>query len=272
MCAVCANPDAAGVQFSRSRTITHRTDSPSLTRFTRGLHVKPVRCLLDCISVFESGHVQLGQGMKPKLTKLMQGLWVPALLVVAACTPAAGGQDPVDVVLKTELGDITLRLNMDEAPVSAGAFLQRVDEGRYGSDASGFYRIVTHDNDNGSPLINVVQGGLIDVPDEVEGVAHESSAQTGLLNVEGSIALARGDVGTGSPAYFFINVTDNPGLDHGETRNPDAQGFAVFAHVVEGMDVVRSIHTTSADADAEDEYMAGQMLAEPIRFQARRAR
>lgn len=204
------------------------------------------------------------------MSKLLGGFLFPVLLIASACAPVVGEADQADVILQTELGEITLRLKTEAAPVSAGAFLQWVEEGRYGTETSGFYRVVTHENDNGSPLINVVQGGLIDVPADVDGVAHESSADTGLLNVEGSVALARGDIGTGSPAYFFINVTDNPGLDHGELRNPDGQGFAVFAHVIDGMDVVRAIHTTRADADVEDEYMAGQMLAEPIHFRARR--
>ena len=117
-------------------------------------------------------------------------------------------------------------------------------------------------------MINIVQGGLIDVPESVEGVVHESSEQTGLRNIAGSVALARGETDTASPTYFFVNVTDNPGLDHGQPRNPDGQGFAVFGHVVEGMDIILAIHTTPASEQAEDAYMAGQMLADPVRFTA----
>lgn len=198
---------------------------------------------------------------------------IMALAGLAALTACSGQSSQTlaqhtDVVLATEHGDIVIRLDREAAPQSSAAFLSWVEEGRYDARTSGFYRIVSHQNDNGSPLINVVQGGLIDVPESVEGVVHESSAQTGLRNIAGSVALARGEIDTASPAYFFVNVTDNPGLDHGQPRNPDGQGFAVFGHVVEGMDIILAIHDTPASAQAEDAYMAGQMLADPVRFTA----
>lgn len=193
------------------------------------------------------------------------------LAVLGACSgPSSPPHDQyTDIVLATERGEIVIRLDLEAAPQSSAAFLHWVEEGRYVAQTSGFYRIVSHENDNGAPRINVVQGGLIDVPESVEGVVHESSAQTGLRNIAGSVALARGEIDTASPAYFFVNVTHNPGLDHGQLRNPDGQGFAVFGHVVEGMDIIRAIHTTPASAQAEDAYMAGQMLADPVRFTAR---
>lgn len=192
------------------------------------------------------------------------------LAVLGACSgPSSAPQAPhTDVVLATERGEIVIRLDREAAPQSSAAFLSWVEEGRYIPRTSGFYRIVSHANDNGTPLINIVQGGLIDVPESVEGVVHESSEQTGLPNIAGSVALARGEIDTASPAYFFVNVTDNPGLDHGQLRNPDGQGFAVFGHVVEGMDIILAIHDTPASAQAEDAYMAGQMLADPVRFTA----
>ena len=191
-----------------------------------------------------------------------------AAMVVAACSPAA--ETPARAVLVTDIGNIVIELETEAAPASSEAFLNWVDEGRFNRDVAGFYRIVNHDNDNGEPLINIIQGGLIAVPADVDGVTHESTAQTGLANTAGTLALARGDIGTASPAYFFINVTDNPGLDHGALRNPDGQGFAVFGRVVEGMDVVEAIHQRASDGEADSEYLAGQILSEPVRFNATR--
>ena len=77
--------------------------------------------------------------------------------------------------------------------------------------------------------------------------------------------MARGLVGTAS-TEFFICVGDQPGLDFGEGRNADGQGFAAFGKVVEGMDVVRRINGLSADAPSGSEYTKGQILAQPVRI------
>ena len=75
--------------------------------------------------------------------------------------------------------------------------------------------------------------------------------------------MARGDVGTAS-SEFFICLGDQPGLDYGNVRNPDEQGFAAFGRVVSGMDVVRRINHSRADAPSESDYTKGQILTEPV--------
>jgi peptidyl-prolyl cis-trans isomerase A (cyclophilin A) len=84
--------------------------------------------------------------------------------------------------------------------------------------------------------------------------------------------MARGDVGTAS-SEFFICLGDQPGLDYGDVRNPDKQGFAAFGQVVSGMDVVRKINQSPADAPSDSEYTKGQILTEPVAiFSIRRAK
>jgi len=65
-----------------------------------------------------------------------------------------------------------------------------------------------------------------------------------LSNVRGSLAMAR----TGDPhsatAQFFINTVDNNFLDFRGESGP-AWGYAVFAQVIEGMDVVDAIRAVS---------------------------
>ena len=63
---------------------------------------------------------------------------------------------------------------------------------------------------------------------------------------------------------------DQPSLDFGGTRNPDAQGFAAFGKVIEGMDLIREINAMEADAPTDDDYVRGQILPEPVRFRAKR--
>jgi peptidyl-prolyl cis-trans isomerase A (cyclophilin A) len=77
--------------------------------------------------------------------------------------------------------------------------------------------------------------------------------------------MARGDVGTAS-SEFFICIGDQPGLDYGNVRNPDQQGFAAFGQVVSGMDAVRKINRLPADAPSESEYTRGQILSEPVKI------
>jgi peptidyl-prolyl cis-trans isomerase A (cyclophilin A) len=188
-----------------------------------------------------------------------------ALLLAAAGATADDRSATVEtVLLETRLGSITIEVYTDRAPLSSRSFLDYLDRGLI--EESVFYRVVTHDNDNGSPVISVVQGGLLDENRMLPPVAHESTEETGLLHVDGAVSLARAAPGTGSAGAFFICVGENPALDFGATRNPDKQGFAVFGQVVAGMDVVRAIQELPADQPTDIEYFKGQLLREPVKI------
>ena len=171
------------------------------------------------------------------------------------------------VGIETEFGMIVVQLYPKKAPASAGDFLKYVDEGRYGG--AGFYRVVRSDNDNGSPKIDAIQGGLPDTSG-LPGIAHESTRTTGLRHVDGALSLARGAPGTGNAGTFFIAIGDQPALDHGAARNPDRQGFAVFGRVVSGMKVVRKIHAVPAAQLGGSDYTKGQILKNPILIRSAR--
>ena len=187
------------------------------------------------------------------------------ILGLILCWTCQAEENP-RVVLETELGAITIEVMIDAAPISGGDFLTYVEKGLYPGE--GFYRVVrSADNDNGSPKIDVIQGGVLDESRRLEPVAHETTEATGIQHTDGTISLARGDVGTGSAAYFFITVGDQPSLDFGGTRNADGQGFAAFGRVVDGMAVVRKIHELDPELfESGEGYMAGQLLKEPLRF------
>jgi peptidyl-prolyl cis-trans isomerase A (cyclophilin A) len=191
------------------------------------------------------------------MIRLLQSLFV--LLMAAGCTAS----NPVTrhVVLTTSLGDIELELYPDQAPLTVDNFLRLVD-GHHLEGAS-FYRTVMPENDNGSPVIAVIQGGLGDAAGPFPAIAHESTAATGLAHLDGSISMARAGVGTAT-TEFFICIGDQPALDFGGTRNKDGQGFAVFGRVVAGMDVVRAIHQSPANAATDDAYVRNQILTEPV--------
>ena len=40
--------------------------------------------------------------------------------------------------------------------------------------------LVNEDNDRGSPIIEVIQGGLGDAAENFEGIAHETTEETGI--------------------------------------------------------------------------------------------
>ena len=173
------------------------------------------------------------------------------------------------VILTTPLGEIEIELYAEQAPISVANFLQYVDGGHL--DGATFYRVVSPDNDNGSPVISVIQGGIGNAPSPFAPIAHETTEQTGLRHVDGTISMARGAVGTAA-SEFFICIDDQPALDFGALRNPDGQGFAAFGRVIAGMHVVRAIHNEPADAPTSDEYVSGQIIEEPIMIRSARRR
>ena len=174
---------------------------------------------------------------------------------------AAAAVRVVRVLMVTSLGDIELELYPDKAPITVAGFLRLVDGGHL--EGGTFYRVVSPDNDNGSPVISVIQGGIGDAESPIPPMAHETTADSGLPHRNGSISMARAEVGTAT-TEFFICIGDQPALDFGGARNDDGQGFAVFGRVVDGMDIVRAIHESPADAPSEFEYFRGQLLEEPV--------
>ena len=163
--------------------------------------------------------------------------------------------------MSTAEGDIVIELEMQDAPITASNFLSLVDGGHL--DGALFYRTVYPENDNGTPPISVIQGGLGDASEAFETVAHETTDDTGILHTNGVISMARGEPGTAS-TEFFICIGDQPALDFGGKRNTDQLGFAAFGHVVDGMDVVKAIHSSPSDTPVDDDYFKGQILEEPV--------
>jgi peptidyl-prolyl cis-trans isomerase A (cyclophilin A) len=162
------------------------------------------------------------------------------------------------VLIKTDLGNIIIKIFADQAPVTAANFLRYVDAGLY--KGASFYRVVRLDNQpNNTIKIEVIQGGLgfSDENRPFPPIEHETTANTGILHKDGVISMARSAPGTAT-SEFFICVGDQPELDFGGKRNPDGQGFAAFGRVIEGMDVVRKIQQRPDD---------NQMLTQPVVIQ-----
>ena len=170
---------------------------------------------------------------------------------------AAPSDDPVRVVIETDLGAIELEVDVGRAPVTAENFLRYLDGGQY--DDGTFFRTVHADNQpDDSIRIAVIQGGRNPdaAADPFPAIALERTSETGLRHVDGAVSMGRTGPDTATDS-FFICVGDQPSLDFGGMRNPDGQGFAAFGRVVAGMDVVRAIHAAPYEA---------QRLTPPVRI------
>ncbi|WDA40485.1 esterase-like activity of phytase family protein [Erythrobacter sp. BLCC-B19] len=176
----------------------------------------------------------------------------------------------VSVVLETSLGPITIALETERAPITAGNFLRYVDEKRL--DGTTFYRAM--DVASAYSPSGVLQGGARGDPKRVRApIAHEPTNLTGLSHTHGAVAMASLGAGT-ADGDFFIMIEDQTGLDADPSSSDPTwrDGYAVFGHVTAGMDIVAAIHAAPRDPEQGEGLMKGQMLAEPVRIiTARRA-
>ena len=166
-----------------------------------------------------------------------------------------------NIAFKTSKGEIIIELYNQIAPITVDNFLRHLDGGYY--DGSSFYRTVTHQNDNGSPKIEVIQGGLGDIDKPFPAISHESTNITKLKHEDGTISMSRGEVNSAT-SDFFICIGSQQGLDFGGERNNDGQGFAAFGKVIEGMDIVRDINGMPSNKKTDNEYVKGQMINNPV--------
>ena len=162
-------------------------------------------------------------------------------LQAPADAPAPG--NPV-VVVSTSLGDITLELFKDRAPVSVENFLQYVTEGFYPDTV--FHRVKKG---------FMIQGGgyTASLAEKPTRPPIQNEATNGLHNARGTVGMARRAALRSGTSQFYINLVDNRMLDH-TGYTPDEFGYAVFGRVLSGMDIVDRIADvpTKTTADMED--------------------
>lgn len=138
-------------------------------------------------------------------------------------------QDRVQLI--TNHGSIELLLHTDKAPKTVANFKQYVTDGHF--DGSIFHRTIAN---------FMIQGGgfTADMQQKKTRASIENEADNGLKNTLGSVAMARTNDPHSASAQFFINVADNAFLNY-RSKTSEGWGYAVFAEVVAGMDVVQKI-------------------------------
>jgi peptidyl-prolyl cis-trans isomerase A (cyclophilin A) len=133
------------------------------------------------------------------------------------------------VRFETSLGNFTLELDAEKAPISVANFLAYVDEGFF--DGLIFHRVI--------PGFMIQGGGFTpDMAQKKNKAPIRNEAKNGLKNKRGTIAMARTNVVDSATSQFFINLSDNDFLDH---SGPANFGYAVFGQVVEGLDTIDRI-------------------------------
>jgi len=195
----------------------------------------------------------------------MTKLTLAAAFVAAVSAPALAQQTPADlngppaapsdwvpVAIDTSLGRIVIALDRLHAPVTTANFLAYVDSHKY--DGEKIYRAMPY-----GPGGGLIQGGISsDARKLNKPIAFESTTQTGLSNVAGTIAMAALAPGR-AQSDFFIMTTDIKAFD-------GPNGFAAFGRVVEGMDVVKAILAAPVSPTLGEGVMKGQMLDPPVKI------
>lgn len=155
------------------------------------------------------------------------------------------------VLMKTNMGDIEIKLYSEESPVTVNNFLNLAKKDFY--DGVKFHRVIKN--------FMVQAGDPLSKDDSMinrwgtggPGYAIEDEYIVGLSNTRGTISMANSGPNTGG-SQFFINVVNNSGLDW--DKEPKTSKHPVFGEVVVGMDIVDKIATV--------ETVSGNKPAEPI--------
>ncbi|EGR0206163.1 peptidyl-prolyl cis-trans isomerase [Vibrio vulnificus] len=147
-----------------------------------------------------------------------------ASLVLTSSLALAGPK----VEFETSLGNFTVELNEEKAPISVENFVKYVKDGSY--VGSQFHRVI--------PGFMAQGGGFDEKMNRLPSYAPiKNEASNGLKNVTGSIAMARTQDPNSATRQFFINLVDNEFLDY-DLQPP---GYAVFGQVTEGFDVIQQM-------------------------------
>lgn len=170
--------------------------------------------------------------------KLLRALGRALAAVTFGLTLAASGTVGAQTVrLSTTLGDIELELHPDKAPATVANFLAYVKARHF--DGLIFHRVIAN--------FMVQTGGYTaDLKQRPTRPPIPLESDNGLTNTRGSVAMARTADPRSATSQFYINVVDNPFLDKPNAR--DGQGYAVFATVTAGMDVVDQIRAVPTTA------------------------
>jgi len=138
-------------------------------------------------------------------------------------------------------GNIVLEIYADTAPITAANFIGYINKGYYNGLI--FHRVIPG---------FMIQGGGFNT--SLAQKAHDpniiNESSNRLLNVRGTIAMARTSEPDSANSQFFINLADNYWLNYGYVTYYGATvGYCVFGRVVSGMSVVDAISAVATTTE-----------------------
>jgi cyclophilin family peptidyl-prolyl cis-trans isomerase len=156
-----------------------------------------------------------------------------AATVLISIAPAAAAQTALPkVTVQTTMGNFTIELDPEHAPLTVANFLRYVREGFY--DGMIFHRIVPG---------FVIQGGGYDSQGK-RRQTHEPiglETKTAVGNARGTLSMARTSDPNSGTTQFFVNLEDNPELNPSPFDPGNLSGYTVFGRVTDGMAVIDAI-------------------------------
>jgi len=162
------------------------------------------------------------------------------------------------VSITTDHGQIVVELEDRRAPLTSTNFLRYVDARKY--DGGSFFRAA---RSRGRPKEGTIVGGPGPKVHPFPPIAHESTTQTGLKHLAGTISLGRFAPGSATD-IFFICASPQPFLDAHPGAKGDNLGYAAFGQVVQGMAVVHRILSLPTNGKSPFPDQKGQWLKPPV--------
>lgn len=160
-----------------------------------------------------------------------------------------------EVKLETSMGDIIIVLDMVGAPKTAKQFMGLVKGKHY--DGAIVYRVETG---------FVIQFGDLNAKLEYRrpklGTIPLETANN--KHTRGAIAMARGEETDSGQSTVYIDLSENTGLGADPDAPPNTTGYAVFGHVVQGMDVVDAIAGVELAPPGEKHPFPGKLPLTPV--------
>ncbi|MEE3308574.1 peptidylprolyl isomerase [Sharpea azabuensis] len=152
------------------------------------------------------------------------------LALTTACntkTKSSVNDHPVVVIKVKNYGDITVKLDRTQAPITVDNFMKLVNEKFY--DGLTFHRIIdTFMIQGGDPKGDGTGGSK----KTIKGEFSQNGVENNISHTRGTISMARSSDYNSASSQFFIMQDDNTGLD-GQ--------YAAFGKVTKGMHVVDQI-------------------------------
>ena len=136
------------------------------------------------------------------------------------------------VTLQTTMGDIVIKLDPVGAPVTAKQFLGLVKTGHY----------------NGATVYRIEPGFIIQLGDLDQKLQYRAPKLPPIpletatnKHTRGAVALAHAEDPNSGQSTFYIDLAENESLNAAEGAEPNTTGYAVFGHVIDGLNIVDAI-------------------------------